>query len=137
MYSNSRGIRSKVHSLNAALDNEKPDILILVETQLAGKYNIKIDGYDKQIKRNRSTKGGGLLVATRNSSDLEMLLVSCDETQEQMCIQVSNRIWKFRLIVAYGLQESRSSEEDLDDWYYKFEKITAQNEEEAVIIIGD
>ena len=113
MYSNSRGIRSKVHSLNAALDNEKPDIIILVETQLAGKYNIKIDGYDKQIKRNRSTKGGGLLVATRNSSDLEMLLVSCDETQEQMCIQVSNRIWKFRLIVAYGLQEIRSSEAEV------------------------
>ena len=137
MYSNPRGIRSKIHSLNSALEAEQPDILILVESQLAGKYNIKIDGYDKQIKRNRTTKGGGLLVATRNSSDLEMILVSSDENHEQMTVQISSNIWKFRLCIVYGLQESRSSEDDIDDWYYNLEKTIAENEEEPLLIVGD
>ena len=137
MYSNARGIRSKMHSLNAALDSEKPDILIILESQLVGKYNIKIDGYENQVKRNRTTKGGGILAATRNNSDLEMIVVSINEKHEQMCLQISNSQWKFRLCIAYGLQESRSSEDEIDDWYYSLEKTVAKNQDEQLLIVGD
>ena len=91
MYSNPRGIRSKIDSLHATLDILKPDILILVETQTSGKYNVKIQGYDQQATRNRTSKGGGLLVATRNNSDIGMLVVSIDENHEQMCLQIANK----------------------------------------------
>ena len=137
MYSNARGIRSKVHSLNSVLDTEKPDVLAIVESQLAGNYNLRIDGYSRQVKRNRSKKGGGILVSTRDSSDLEMILISNNESHEQICVEISSKNEKFRLCVAYGLQESRSSEDDIDDWYYNLEKTVAENEEKPLLIVGD
>ena len=40
LYSNPRGIRSKTHSLQAALEANKPDILVLVETQLMRRHDL-------------------------------------------------------------------------------------------------
>ena len=100
-------------------------------------YRIKIQGYKQQITRNRSTKGGGLLVALRDGTDIDMIVTSINEEHEQMCIQFSNSSWKFNMCIAYGLQESRSSDDEIDSWYYNIEKTCTENEDNQFIIIGD
>ena len=137
MYSNPRGIRSKMHSLHAILKQKEPDILVLVESQLVGKNSISIKGYDRIIMRNRSGKGGGILVAARNQSNLQMITTEINANNEQMWLQISDKTWKFNLCVAYGLQESRSTKEEIDDWYYNIEKAYAENQDEPTLIIGD
>ena len=54
-----------------------------------------------------------------------------------MTVQISNKIWKIKMCVVYGLQESRSSEDEIDEWYYQLEKSTIEYEKEPFLIIGD
>ena len=87
-YANPRGIRSKTHSLHTELEQIKPDVLVIVETQLTRNYTIKIEGYDQQATRSRDTKGGGILVATRNNTNIDMVITEINETHEQMTANI-------------------------------------------------
>ena len=79
LYSNPRGIRSKLHSLQTIANVIKPGLIILVETHLVGKNTIKIEGYDRIITRNRKSKGGGLLIALKDTVDAKMVVLDVNE----------------------------------------------------------
>ena len=65
-YQNVRGIKSKIDALDEVIDDYKPNLICLVEIQLAKEGQIRIPGY--RIYRNDGTKNSkGILMAVRNS----------------------------------------------------------------------
>ena len=89
MYANVRGIASKKHSMINIIQREQPDIMILVETKLAGKSCFKIDGYNQVIQRNRKELGGGLLIAVKNNTGIEMIILNIEDKQEIMWVKIT------------------------------------------------
>lgn len=137
LYSNPRGIRSKLHSLQTIANVIKPGLIILVETHLVGKNTIKIEGYDRIITRNRKSKGGGLLIALKDTVDAKMVVLDVNENHEQMWIQLSGPDAKFNIGIAYGLHETRCTKQELENWHYELEEKYAQYNDNPTIIIGD
>ena len=83
--------------------------------------------------RNRKTKGGGILIALKDDSEIEMIATHISETQEQMWIKVNENI----IALAYGLIETRAEEREVEEWYYELEKEYVKWMEANVMIIGD
>ena len=104
---------------------------------MVGRNTPAIKGYGKMIIRNRKTKGGGILIATKNNINLDVVATHIDEEEEQVWAKVNYHSENFILCVAYGLHESKSSEDDIDKWHYNIQKKYTDHDEEPVIIIGD
>ena len=108
-----------------------------METHLVGRNVPNIKGYGKLIIRNRKTKGGGILIATKNNTNLDVITTHLDEENEQVWAKVNYQDEEFIICVAYGLHESKAKEEEIDNWHYNLQKQYAKHDEEAVIFIGD
>ena len=133
LYTNARGIRSKLNSLQAATILYEPDLILLTETKIVGKTDINIKGYKEKILRNRTNSGGGILIAKRNESKINMVAIKIHEEHEQMWIKINNII----IALVYGLIESRTDIKVIEDWYYELEKQYSAVQDQNVIIIGD
>ena len=59
------------------------------------------------------------------------------EKSEQLWVEVTNGKEKFMIAICYGLSDSRSSEEETEEWFYELEKEYAVNVGTPVLIIGD
>ena len=60
MYANTRGLHSKKICIQDMLDENKPDIFLLTETQLKSDMGIKFKGYCFFGKQRTSSTGGGV-----------------------------------------------------------------------------
>ena len=120
-------------SLQAATILYEPDLILVTETKIVGKTNIKIKGYNEKILRNRVSSGGGILIAKRNESKINMLAIKIHEEHEQMWIKLNNNI----IAVVYGLIETRVDIKVIEDWYFELEKQYSTVQDQNVIIIGD
>ena len=105
------------------LNIKKPEILILVETKLAGKASLKIEGYNQIVQRNRKEIGGGLLVAVKNQTGIEIIILNIEEKHEIMWLKVKigNEIYILGIVYGYAAQ-SRSNEDEIEEWHYVLEK---------------
>ena len=117
-------------SLQTTVNEIKPDLIILVETQLVGKNTIKIAGYDKIITRNRPSKGGGSLIAMKNTLDAKIVVLDINQNHEHMWVQLCGQKGKINLCVAYGLHETRCSKNEIENWHYDLEEKYAQFDSE-------
>ena len=126
-----------MHSLQTTVNELRPDLIVLVETQLVGKNTIKIEGYDKIITRNRPSKGGGLLIAMKNTMDAKMVVLDVNQNHEHMWVQLNSKTGKINLCVAYGLHETRCSKNEIENWHYELEEKYTKFDSEPTIIIGD
>ena len=133
LYANARGLRSKVDSLQTAILHYNPDIILIVETHTAGKSKINIKGYKETIVRNRKTSGGGLLIAKKDNSKINLTALKIHETEEQLWAKINNTI----ICLAYGPIESRTEKSKIEEWYYEIEQEFCKWEDRKVIIIGD
>ena len=111
-----------MHSLQTTVNELGPDLIILVETHLVGKNTIKIEGYDNVITRNRPSKGGGLLIATKNTLDAKIVVLDVNQDHEQMWVQICGQKGKINICIAYGLHESRCSKNEIENWHYQLEE---------------
>ena len=84
MYSNIRGYRSKRTSLIQILEEVKPDIVLLIETNLTGNTTINVPGY-KAVCRNRKNSDGGGLAILVNNSIKQNILMCMDKTWQRYC----------------------------------------------------
>ena len=67
MYSNIRGYRSKRNSLIQILEEVKPDIVLLIETNLKGNTTTNVPGYKAVCRNRKNFDGGGLAILVNNS----------------------------------------------------------------------
>ena len=120
------------------IQREQPDIMILVETKLAGKSCFKIDGYNQVIQRNRKELGGGLLIAVKNNTGIEMIILNIEDKQEIMWVKIKMKHITYMIGVVYGYAaESRTSDEEIEEWYFNLEKEISKYSDEKIIIVGD
>ena len=134
MYANANGLRSKLDSLQAATLMYEPDIILITETKTVGKTNLSIKGYKESIVRNRKTQGGGLLIAKKDGSKINLTTIKIHESEEHLWAKINDNTF---ISLVYGPIESRTDKNDLDEWYYELEKEYIKWEDNKVIIIGD
>ena len=138
MYANVRGLTSKKPSIKNIVNIKKPDIIIFVETHLIGKNTTKIEGYSQMITRNRKDSGGGLLVAVRDDTDIEMMILKIEEQHEIMWTKIKVKEISYIMAVCYGFaSESRVEKEEIDEWWYNLETEISNYQEEKIILVGD
>ena len=99
-----------------------------------GKTNITIKGYREKILRNRKSKGGGILIAKKDGSNINLTAVSIHESEEQLWVKVNTNIV---IGIVYGYIESRTDSNTIDNWFYEIEKEYIKWEEHKTLIIGD
>ena len=93
-------------SLHALLEQEKPQVIALVETHIGGRCQIKIPEYGHLESRNRMNKGGGgIMIGVRDNSGLSMLITHTSEKHEQTWINLKSKENQYRICVAYSLVE--------------------------------
>lgn len=89
------------------------------------------------ILRNRQTKGGGILIAIKQKSGVDYTVIKIDQENEIIWIKCKTNNYSFIIATVYGLQESQTNEERIDDWYYHLEEQYSKWNDEPVLLIGD
>ena len=84
---NLRGYRSRIPHLQQLLDNLKPDILCLHETWLQGQHQLKLSFFQELIRKDRVTKGGGVMIGVRQG--IPFFPVTIQSELEVCAVQVS------------------------------------------------
>ena len=137
-YCNIRGLRSKQMSLETILDNIKPSIVLLAETQTTGRCKINLEGYDVNGVANKNSRSGGLLIATRKGTAIETIISRKEVKHQQLWAIVRSKGHTFRICLAYGYPNEHSiEEEDIDDWFITLEEEYLKQPEYDTILIGD
>ena len=139
MYLNVRGLKSKLESLKEIIDEQKPDIIALVETLLCENDAIELKNYEI-IRNDREAGGGGVLIAIKK--EMKSIVIedgTCKETTDTLWIRIYNKKEDIRLGVIYNPQESKTTKEDLNKLYKNIEKQVQAtiHSKQKLLIVGD
>ena len=66
MYSNIRGLKGKLTSLRQILNENKPHLFLITETQMRTNTGINIEGYTFHGRKREGKIGGGVGILIRN-----------------------------------------------------------------------
>ena len=66
MYANVRGMKSKVNSITTILNENKPELFLMTETQLRSNVGMNVSGYTFHGKKREGKVGGGVGILVRN-----------------------------------------------------------------------
>ena len=139
IYSNVNHVLSKIESLKIIIEEEKPAVVVLVETKLAVKGDIDIEGY-RSWPMNRDQNGGGIIILIKKElKNIVLVNEKQQEVGEIMWITITNGRTNIRLGVVYAPQESETTVTRLKEMY---KKISMQIEEakkqnQNVVLVGD
>ncbi len=139
MFNNMRGYKMKKETLRHIIQEEKPVVIGIAETNLEEDEIIEeIEGY-KIKRKDRRQKGGGVMMIYREA--LESMVVEEEELggDEALWMTVKNQNIKIRIGVVYMPQENKTSATELKRIYKQIgkevEKATMENA--SVILMGD
>ena len=138
-YDNLRGVKSKLNSIQDYAKELEPTIICLVETHLATKEKIEIEGYTI-IHHNRDADGGGIVFAIRDELGKICLdITRKSEIGEMLWIRISNERIKIRVGIVYAPQESRTLKSKLEVMYRDIKKQvqTSIDGKEHLLLLGD
>ena len=117
IYSNINHVKSKIESLKRIIDEEKPVVVALVETKLAEKESITIDGYEP-FKMNRNEYGGGVMILVKNKvKNIVVVVEENKEVGEIMWVTISNGRTNIRMGLVYAPQENETKVAELKTMY--------------------
>ena len=122
IYSNINHALSKIESLRIIMEEEKPAVVVLVETKLAELGDIEIEGY-KSWPMNRDESGGGVMILMKK--ELKNIVRVNEEQRdmgEVMWITISNGRTNIRLGVVYAPQEGETTVPRLKEMYKRISK---------------
>ena len=137
LYANINGIRSKLESLQSAVDTHNSHIVAITETHSKPP---KLDGYTQWLGKNRTGKGGGVALAVREDyankiqpiDDLE------DDNQEIMWARLDlNHNRKLSIGVYYGKQENEKKEIVEREYSQLTTQIIKLKQQGPVVLTGD
>ena len=141
LYSNIRGIKSKIETLNEIIEQKKPTVICITETHLKEGDKVEFEGYSKPYRndRNGNKSKGGVLIAEKQK--LENITIEVDrvnDVEESIWVLVNNAKTKLRIGVIYAPQEGTKKEE-LIKMYDRIENSinVGKQRDENVIITGD
>ena len=114
-YVNINGYRSKADNLKQIIEEVKPAIILLCETNVYKNSSIKIEGYQVFSAVRQTKQGDDLAFAMRNKY-CQSLMIDKGDNVEFLNIRLTmkgNSIW---LILAYGPQEY-DPKQVIDEFY--------------------
>ena len=105
------------------LKENKPTVMIMVETHLSNADRVEsMDGYKIIRKERENEEGGGILVLVKNC--METLLVEMEEEKEteMIWIKIKNMRMTYKIGAIYMPQENRKTKIQLQEIYTKIGK---------------
>ena len=140
-YVNMRGLKTKVKSSQEMIQEERPTLIALTETNLKEKEELKLEGY-RVIPKNVSAEEGGrgLIIAVRNEiKHITSVVMEEEHPAQQMWVKISNQRIKIRIGLIYAPQESRTRILQLKPMYDKIEDQIQKGKinKEKVLVLGD
>ena len=139
-YLNIRGYKSKMDTLMEIINSEKPDVIGLVETMLAEKEKVEINGYFI-VRNDRNAEGGGTMFAIRNEYKHITIEVNRSEKDFRegslwIVLGTNNQV---RIVLLYNPQEMETTESELQSIYNRItEEIwESKNKNQKFILMGD
>lgn len=115
---NSNSLRNKTHYLELLIQTHDPLIVVITETHLDPSVsNTELRLHDFQIaRRDRPSKGGGVLVAVKNLKGINVYSTFVDPTEELLAIRLS--LFGLNIcVVAYYRPPTSSSLRSLYDFF--------------------
>ena len=135
---NVRGIKSKIEQVRKIIKEEDPDIIGMVETMMAEKDELEIEGY-KMLRNDRNEEGGGVMVAVKEKYKNIVIEVSREKDMEESLWMVFGSREKMRIGVVYAPQESRTIKKELKKMYVRIEEQLeeARKKGQSVFVMED
>ena len=139
IHSNTDGYKSKKESIDEIVRLEKPDIMTLNDTNLKGKLKVKVPGYFSYNKNREKYKGGVATVIANHLKHNTMKVAEGKDEDEYIITRLDNSLPAINIVNIYGTQESRTSNDDIEQSWYRLLKDVKEIEKrkEAVLIVGD
>ena len=139
-YTNARGIKSKLSSLQVLLEDKNIDIMVITETNMKQKQNLKINGY-RWFGRPRTNKsGGGVGFLIKNSLVCNFTIEPFHDSKIEDMWIVCTLSDKSRLCIGtyYGKQETCSSQEIQEEFHQLHAQITdVMIRHDHMLLVGD
>ena len=77
------------------------------------------------------------MIAINQTTGVDYTVTNIEQAHEILWIKCISKNFNFRIAAVYGMQESQSSEEQIEEWFYRLEKEYATCSEEPVLLVGD
>ena len=137
-YVNTRGIKSKLDSIQDIVAEEDPDIVGITETMLNENENIEIENYEV-YRNDRNEEGGGVLIAVKDTYKNVTVEVQRENKEEESIWVAIGTNTVTRVGVVYAPQETRTQKVKLKEMYKRIEKEVqkARENEQQIIVMGD
>ena len=139
MYTNIRGIKGKKTGLTELLQDSRPQLFLITETQLRSDLTIRIDGYTFYSRKREGKNGGGVGILARNDI---VPIITChisDRNIELIWVNI-RRGGKTPLIAGtyYGKQETPASKDEIEqEMHLLTEEIIEMKKEGEIILAMD
>ena len=120
IYSNVRGLKSKLNSINQILLDQQPHLLLITETQLRSNIGMSsfFNGYEFYSRKREGKVGGGVAALVRNDVRSNIAVHIPQRTIESLWVSVRRKNAKPLMIgVYYGKQESRTTKDEIEKEY--------------------
>ena len=118
LYVNINGYKSKADSIQQLIEEQRADIVLLTETKVYAESAINIKGFQTFSAVRDKNKGGGPCVGIRHGLYRSVMVDSGDNAQFiTVQLNVTNKTYSTRLILAYGPQENEA--DDVKDLFYQ------------------
>ena len=139
---NANSVKGKRAELAELCNSTQPDILVVSETKLDGSMNPSEffpKNYDTSIHRNRTSCGGGVLIATKKSIVADEVVLKAGNSGEIVCARVALTKASPMYVCAYYRPPSDTSDsldtlqlalEELDD-------LIRSNPRSSIVVAGD
>ena len=139
-YVNTRGIKSKLYSIERIAEELAPQVMCITETMLDKDEKINIPGYRKIFYNSNKIGKGGILIAVKN--ELENVTIEMEQVTEEyqsLWIKIDNTRNKINIGCIYARQEGKTKISDLNKMYQHISKVVkkARQDNERIIVTGD
>ena len=115
------------------MEDQKPTIVILVETHLGKKEEVAIPGYETIYGNDKTANRGGIIVETIEIETMQTH--KQEQVGERLCILIDNKNTKLKLGVIYAPQENTTPNKELRKMYQKIKDQIEQARQQCQIII--
>ena len=139
MYANVRGLKGKKVGITEILQQQQPHIFLMSETQLRSDLTESFSGYTFFHRKREGKLGGGVGILVKNDFRHNIAPHTSDRPIEIMWLSVfRNNNTPLLIGVYYGLQESRTSKDEIDrEMLLLEEEITEMKGDGEVLVVMD
>ena len=139
MYTNIRGFKGKKPSLTEILNENKPHLFFLTETQMRSDSNEQIDGYTFFGRKRNGGLGGGVAFLARNDIKSNLMTHYSERNIEIIWTSIRRKAHPPIFIgTYYGKQETRTNKEEIEkEMELLMEEIEEQKNEGEILLTMD